>query len=108
MSLSSRPLVQLLAGDRVVIASWPSLGPCTVIETGTRFPEMYPNRPTVLLCIDALLDRPHWFFADECLHVEDAESVQPLIIPTGTTGREEVWYLRPRSDARASQETPQS
>jgi hypothetical protein len=32
MSLSSRPLVQLLAGDRVVIASWPSLGPCTVIQ----------------------------------------------------------------------------
>lgn len=108
MSLSSRPLVHFLAGDRVVIASWPSLGPCTVLETGHRFQELYPNRPTVLLCIDALLDRPHWFFADECLHAEDAESVQPLVIPTGTTGREEVWYCRPRTDARAFPEDSRS
>ena len=90
--ITTRP--QILAGDRIVIGSWPALGPCLVLETGIHFPESYPGRPSVLVRPDALPDRPCWFFADECTHVTEtvwiADSVQPPADSPLATERQEV------------------
>ena len=88
----------LIAGDRVIVSTWPSLGPATVIETGVRFPESYPGRPTVLLRTDALPDRPHWFFADECTHAESVQTDPALMFQTQ---RQDLRYPVPGIPARA-------